>query len=337
MKSIFVKSPTRIDLAGGTLDLWPLYLFVGGATTINVAIDIYTQVEIQPQQGAQVEIISTDLNLQKSYPDLKHFLQSKEENIRLFQSVLRVFQPKQGFVLKTSSQSPVGGGLGGSSSLTISLMRAFSQFCGKPMNDVHQLVNMAHHLEAEVLHTPTGTQDYYPAATGGLNILKYSSTGIEQKLSKVWPVLKDHMLLVYTGRAHHSGLNNFEVMKAAVQKDKKTLELLTELKNIAEDLESVSQTSKWSRLGALFQREYEARVQLSPAFTCPEIEKLNDIAKKSGAEALKICGAGGGGCVMVWSAPTSKAGVASACEKAGFKVLNAQVLDPISESVSNNL
>lgn len=41
------SAPTRIDLAGGTIDIWPLYLFHGGAETVNVAIDLYAKCRIE--------------------------------------------------------------------------------------------------------------------------------------------------------------------------------------------------------------------------------------------------------------------------------------------------
>ena len=34
------SAPTRIDLAGGTIDIWPLYLFHDGAQTVNAAISL---------------------------------------------------------------------------------------------------------------------------------------------------------------------------------------------------------------------------------------------------------------------------------------------------------
>ena len=40
------STPTRIDLAGGTLDLWPLHLFFDNPPTLNAAIDLYASVEL---------------------------------------------------------------------------------------------------------------------------------------------------------------------------------------------------------------------------------------------------------------------------------------------------
>lgn len=330
MQKIVVKSPTRVDLAGGTLDLWPLYLFINGASTVNVAINIYTVAEITPHADSTVILESADLKLKKVYANLQEALSDPDPQMILLQTQLRYWMPQQGFALKTSSQSPVGGGLGGSSSLTISLMKAFAQFCGKPFRDVHQMVHVAHNIEAEILNTPTGTQDYYPAASGGLNILRYNYDGISQEVLPVAQTpLAEKFMLVYTGKAHHSGLNNFEVMKDSVVKDPETLQALRDLKTIAIETEQAIRGGRWNDLGALFKREFEARVRLAPEFSSPEINKLAEVSLQNGAEAVKICGAGGGGCVLVWCPPQNQEGVARACQKAGFQVMDAKPVGPL--------
>jgi D-glycero-alpha-D-manno-heptose-7-phosphate kinase len=329
---IHIQSPTRVDLAGGTLDLWPLYLLVGGsATTVNVAIDIYTHAILESTGNDQVILESKDLNLVKEYKNLAEALSDTDPRMILLQTQLRYWKPQKGFRLTTKSDSPVGGGLGGSSSLTISLMKAFSQFCGRAFKDAHALVNVAHNIEAEILNTPTGTQDYYPAVSGGLNILKYDYNGIQQEVLPVEKSpLAQHFLLVYTGKAHHSGLNNFEVMKGSVAKDAKTLKALKDIRDIALRTEKAVRESRWQDLPELFRAEFEARVRLAPAFTSPEIENLNELSLQNGAQAVKICGAGGGGCVLVWTPENKKEGVASACQKAGFQVLATRPVNPLT-------
>jgi D-glycero-alpha-D-manno-heptose-7-phosphate kinase len=327
---IHVKSPTRVDLAGGTLDLWPLYLFVGGASTVNVAIDIYTHAVIESLDNGRVMLDSKDLGLQKEYKNLSEALADTDPRMVLLQTQLRYWQPKQGFKLTTQSDSPVGGGLGGSSSLTISIMKAFAQFTGRNFKDSHEMVHTAHNIEAEILNALTGTQDYYPAVSGGLNILKYNYDRITQE---VLPIenspLAQNFLLVYTGKTHHSGMNNFEVMKGAVAKDARTVQALKDIRTIADKTEKVVRESRWSDLPELFRQEFEARVRLAPAFTSPEIEKLNELSLQNGALAVKICGAGGGGCVLVWTPENKKEGVASACQKAGFQVLATRPVNPL--------
>jgi D-glycero-alpha-D-manno-heptose-7-phosphate kinase len=325
MNSIIVRSPTRVDLAGGTLDLWPLYNIVGGAMTINVAIDIMTTAEITPLADGKIELISDDLNFRRSFSSLQECLDDSDTKLSLLKAQLYYWKPSQGFRLQTRSDSPVGGGLGGSSSLTISLLKAFNQFCGGALTEAHQMVEVAHNLESQILHTPTGTQDYYPAFSGGINVLRYGFDGIEQEiLDAETSVLAQNFMLVYTGKAHHSGLNNFEVLTKAVQKDAQTMKALWDLKEIAEETVQVVHQRQWTRLPELFQREFKARVKLAPAFSSPEIDKLAEVSLQAGASAVKICGAGGGGCVLVWTEASHRERVKIACQGAGFQVLAAK-------------
>ena len=54
------SAPTRIDLAGGTLDIWPLYLFHEHAQTLNAAISLRAHVEILPRTDGRVRLESVD-------------------------------------------------------------------------------------------------------------------------------------------------------------------------------------------------------------------------------------------------------------------------------------
>lgn len=334
MKSIVVQSPTRVDLAGGTLDMWPLFNFVDGAVTVNVAIDIFTTAEITERADGKIELHSEDLKFQKTFASLDECLKDSDPKLNLLKLQLKYWKPKKGFTLRTRSDSPVGGGLGGSSSLTVSLLKAFDLFCeeqngGRKLKSIHQLVNVAHNIEAEVLNTPTGTQDYYPAASGGINLLKYSVEGIQQEvLDHETEELAQNFMLIYTGKAHHSGLNNFEVLQRAVSKDMTTMAALHEIKKIADETADVVKHRAWAKLPDLFQKEFSARVKLAKAFSSPEIERLAQVSLQAGAQAVKICGAGGGGCVLVWAPPAVREKVAQACQQAGFQVLAAKPVGP---------
>lgn len=325
---IKVNSPTRVDLAGGTLDMWPLYNFVGGAKTVNVAIDIFSQVELSKVTSTEVTIDSKDLNYTKAFPNLATLLECPDAQLTLYKPLLEFFKPVSGFRLMTASQSPVGGGLGGSSSLVISMMKAFYKFLGKPVPDSHSVVDIAHNMEATILNTPTGTQDYYPAFSGGLNILNYSAGGIDQKVIPIRSTpLKDYFLLVYTGKAHHSGINNFEVLKSAVKKEPKVIEALQNLKRVADKTAEFCLSNQWQKLPEIFEQEYKYRTQLTEHFSSPEIRQIKEISQKMGQSEVKICGAGGGGCVLVWTAPSVRSNIIKECQTQGFQILNSQPVD----------
>jgi D-glycero-alpha-D-manno-heptose-7-phosphate kinase len=333
LERIFCKSPTRVDLAGGTLDMWPLYNFVDGATTINVAIDIWTTCEIVKRDDQIIKVTSDDLKKTWQFDNISQFFGSTEEALFFYQAIFQAFHASllklnKGFEIKTSSQSPIGGGLGGSSSLVISVLKALHQLLNIPLPSSVDLVHTAHNIEAKMLRTPTGTQDYFAAVTGGISFIDYNAHEMSQAVFEVSNTpIKDYFLLVYTGKAHHSGLNNFEVLKSSVQGEAKVLNALKKIKVISDKMKLSIANKNWNELPQLFREEYKARLELTPAFSSPEIEKLNKICTEAGADAVKICGAGGGGCVLVWVSPENRSKVLEACKKENFNCLPAQPVD----------
>lgn len=321
--SIKITSPTRIDLAGGTLDLWPIYCLLGQTYTINFAIDIYTQVNLKKHTNQQIDLHITNLKYHKSFPSLQHFLTSTNPEIQMIQRVVAHFQPLYGFELTTSSMSPVGGGLGGSSSLLISLLEAFEQTLDQ-RQDVLSRINLAHNIEASFLGQPTGTQDYFaPILKTGTFLISYNWKGIHYQHLKTPSIIKEKCLLIDTGRPHHSGWNNWQVLKDFINGDTKTKIALQKIAKVAQEMYFMfSQNDRLEDLSHLFDEEFTARISLNKAFSSPEIEALRqDLPAHS---ALKICGAGGGGCVMVWT--KEKEQVRKLCHQKGYHILNAHPL-----------
>ena len=61
------RSPTRIDLAGGTLDCWPLYLLIDGCVTINLSVSIFTEASIEPRADSKVDVRMRDQDYARSF------------------------------------------------------------------------------------------------------------------------------------------------------------------------------------------------------------------------------------------------------------------------------
>jgi D-glycero-alpha-D-manno-heptose-7-phosphate kinase len=319
---IKIESPTRVDFAGGTLDCWPLHTFVKSAVTINLSISIYSTVELKPSKDLAVNVNIKDLQKKMSFTTVEEFLNNSDPGLVLVQTAVRFFNPKKGFDLTTASQSPVGAGLGGSSSLMIGLIKAFLKMQKKKLSP-EQMVHLAHNLEARILKTPTGTQDYVPAISPGLFCLHYFDDKMKiEKLKVNRAQMLEHFSLIYTGRAHHSGMNNWSVIKAAVEGDVKTIRCLNELADVSNDMLSLLKANKWDGLGELFRRETEVRLRLAPAFLSPEILEIDKFVKTLPNSSMKVCGAGGGGCVFVWS--KKKKDIKAFCESKGFHYLDAK-------------
>src|SRR5260370_4262780 len=111
------KAPTRVDLAGGTLDIWPLYLFHPGAVTVNAAITRYAscRMETLALGDNRIRLISRDTQREESFGSFAELVQGKRYKLPLLAEIAKFFQPRGGFTLPTDSEAPAGSGIGGSS------------------------------------------------------------------------------------------------------------------------------------------------------------------------------------------------------------------------------
>lgn len=321
-----VISPTRFDLAGGTVDMWPIWAMLGGGVTINVSISVQTFAEFEVLKTPEICIESLDLQKTWNFKNLNELLSSADPQVLFFQAHVRFWMPQYGFRLKTKSESPVGGGLGGSSSLSVSVFKSFMNHGEQKYSDL-EIVTHCSNIEAFILKTPTGTQDYFPAVKAGLHIIDYSLSGIKDEVLHTHKSYFDqHFMLVYTGRSHHSGINNWQVLKKFIDGDKITIKALEDIRDISVEMKSLCLQQRWSDIPQLFDREFKARLHLAESFMSPEIEKLKKLSEQNGAQGFKICGAGGGGCVVIWADPKDHSKLIRTVEGNGFQVLKAKTV-----------
>ena len=223
----------------------------------------------------------------------------------------------------------MGGGLDGSSSLMISLTQVFKQalesqgFKVESLSSIHQMVHFCHNVEAQVLLTPTGTQDYYPAVAGGCLSIHYGPDSIGLKSLSLPDWFFKQAVLVYTGQSHHSGINNFEVLKKAVAGQKDTLTALKNLLVTSQAMLSwlVSSSLKYEDLIPILRDEYKQRVELEPTFSSDSIRDIFTLMQSAGGDAVKICGAGGGGCVLVFFPESRGPAVKEVLTQKNYKIL----------------
>lgn len=323
---VFIQSPTRIDFAGGTLDCWPINVLLSPVTTVNVGISIFTTCRLSLRDDSKILIHSRETKASFEFENLEQLMDDNSPNLTFFKEHISYWMPDFGFNLSVQSDSPVGGGLGGSSSLSISIFKAFCQILGIEMEDL-KMVSLCAGIEAKILKMPTGTQDYYPALRGGFNIIDYNY-GLPQV--QVLPVndlnINKNISIFFTGRSHFSGINNWQVIKKMIDGDKQTWHALEKIRDVSTQVKEVVMKRDWENLPSLFRAEFDARMLLAESFSSPEIETLAQVALKSGGDAINICGAGGGGCVFIWSTADNRQQVIKACVEAGFTHLDVKLI-----------
>lgn len=320
MNKVIVRAPVRADLAGGTLDLWPLYLFHPGSRTVNVAISFYAESEVCVTGDGAIEVHLTDQQYRQRYESLGEM--ANDPKVPLIYRLAEHFKVS-GVKIVTRTDAPRGSGLGGSSALAITLVRALSEIAGQPV-DGEDLIFLVRDLETRLLGIPAGIQDYYPPVFGGLGSLHLNpGKPVRHALQTSVQELGAHMLLHYTGIAHFSGTNNWEMFKRHVDGKKKVLKGFRAIAEVSAEMERALDAHNFAAAGAALEKEWTARKALIDGISTPEIDAAIDAAKGAGAWAGKVCGAGGGGCIVFLFPPDRREHVVRALATVPGRVLDA--------------
>src|SRR5436309_2854468 len=231
--TIIAQAPCRADMAGGTMDLWPLYLFHPGALTLNFAINILTTCRITPLKGKRIHLRSLDTNKEQEFPSFDALRGANRFRLPLAARLLQFFAPKEGLLIETDSESPAGAGISGSSALMIATTAALARFTDRNLT-LEQMRVIAQNIEAQIIQVPTGCQDYYPALYGGVSGIHLDADGIHREAVPIAPEeIESRFVLAYTGAPRQSGINNWEVFKAHINGDKHVFRYFERIASIA--------------------------------------------------------------------------------------------------------
>ena len=324
---MFIESsaPTRIDLAGGTLDIWPLYLFHDGAQTLNAAISLRAHCSIRPYgrtRERRVRIVSDDTGVTVEASHWSELRDSTE--LRLLGRLLHYFQA-EGLELRTRSESPVGAGIAGSSALNIAVCAALAAWTGKPRSD-EALMHIAMNVEAQAIDVPTGAQDFRPALFGGVSAVELGVDGVKRvALPLAAADLEHHLVLAYTKASRNSGINNWEVIKRHIDGDKNVQARFGRIRDIAAAMRAALERGDWPAVGHQIAEEWENRKGLAPGVTTHAIDGMLEAAKAAGAYGGKVCGAGGGGCLFCLGEPSNIPAIKQALQGAGAQLLEFRI------------
>jgi D-glycero-alpha-D-manno-heptose-7-phosphate kinase len=306
----------RVDLGGGTLDIWPLGLLFPGAQTVNVAIDLRVEVTMARRQegyrltgdGQVVEAGSAD------------DLAATPAGGLVGVAATALGLPPVEVTIR--SDSPRGGGLGASSAVTVGLIAAGDRLLGRPPREAPAAARLARDLEAQLMRLPTGIQDHYPSLVGGALALQFGPGGEQvRQLSVDLAELGRHLLVVYSGQSHFSAATNWQIIRRCLEADPEVLGLLHGIAEVAGELPAALERADWEAVGDLVGREWQLRRHLAEGVSVPAIESLLQMARSLGAWGGKACGAGGGGCVALLVPPERRQVIARSLELAGGVVL----------------
>jgi len=316
--TIRARARCRVDLAGGTLDIWPIGLLHPGARTVNVAVELPVTVEIRRLadrfrvvQGGRTVEVATVAAL------------GRHAEAALVGAALEALDVPS-VEVRLASASPHGGGLGASSALIVALLAAIEVLLERPRSRPERLVALGRDLEARLMALPTGIQDHYPAILGGALEIAYRPGGEDvSRLPVDLAELGRSLVVAYTGQSHFSAGQNWQVVRRRLDGDPESVELFAGIAEAAAKTASALRDGDLEAAGHELAREWSFRRRLADGVSTPRIEDLFERARAAGAWGGKACGAGGGGSIAVLAPAARRRAVAEALREGGARMLDA--------------
>jgi D-glycero-alpha-D-manno-heptose-7-phosphate kinase len=316
--------PSRIDLAGGTLDVYPLYLFEHGGLTVNAAINVHSHVTVEARADARIHIRFEDTGAEETLTDLDEMQKQMGGGFDLVKKALRFYRPRRGLNVTLRSEAPRGSGLGASSALLMALSSALNEIENLGLSK-DRLIDLGANIEAQVIGIPTGKQDYFPPLFGGVCSIWFDVDGHRlERLdegSDLIERLNERLILTFTNISRFSGVTNWAMLKRYIEREGDTVARMRRIKEVALAMRQSLDTGDLDEFACLLAVEWENRKALAEGVTVPEIDAMIAAAEARGARASKLCGAGGGGCMITYAEPENVPVVREALVDAGATLM----------------
>jgi D-glycero-alpha-D-manno-heptose-7-phosphate kinase len=320
-KKVFsAQAPTRIDFTGGWTDT-PPYSTEKGGSVVNAAVTLYMKAQVilnNPAQQKKVVIRSLDYETTVEADSISSL--QLDGNADFAKAALRSLPVEGKVEIVTSSDIPVGSGLGGSGALGVALTATLSSARGENLKGA-VIPEKARDIEVEELKVLGGKQDQYAGMFGGFRYLRFKDPAVEMLplplLDTTIKNLKENSVLVYTGQSRESSIIHKNVVEAYRAKNKSTFKALDAIKDAADNMKEAFLRNDLDGFADALNSNWQAQKALHPSITNDLIEKAFDAANKNGAIAGKALGAGGGGCLYFYCKPGVKSKVEKALKETG--------------------
>lgn len=307
------KAPLRIGFAGGGTDVSPYCDKYGGAV-LNATIDMFAYCTIIPRSDGKIIFSARDLNEVFECNDEKQI--PIDNNLILhkgvYNRIVRDFNNGKPLSLSmtTYSDAPAGSGLGSSSTMVVTIIKAYTEWLNLPMGD-YDMASLAYQIEREDLKLSGGKQDQYAATFGGFNYIEFYENNrviVNPLRVKNWikNEVEDSLILYYTGTSRDSAVIIDDQIKNTKFKLKDSIEGMNELKYYATEMKNALLKGDFDGLALNLRKGWKSKKKTSSSISNADIEEIYDYIMANGGKAAKISGAGGGGFMMILCDPTER-------------------------------
>jgi D-glycero-alpha-D-manno-heptose-7-phosphate kinase len=314
-------APLRISFVGGGTDFPHWYEHHDGAV-LSSTIDHAVRVRIAPRHDRQVTVRSLDLG---------HIVEYHLDEGPVYDGVMDLAKAAIGRIgvpdgvdVAIRSEAPPGSGLGGSSALVTAMVAGLTMLSGRRLR-ADELARLAYAIERDDLGISGGWQDQYAAAFGGFNLLEFSPRGVRVTPVRLRPEdlerLHRSLLLCYTGGVRRNvGLIDRQIALHR-QGREETLLGTKQLAEMAYAMRDALESGRVGELGPMLREAFYAKKRMNPYIAeGTAIESMLEAARSAGASGGKICGAGGGGYLLVSCEPDARPEVTRTLESLGGQI-----------------
>jgi D-glycero-alpha-D-manno-heptose-7-phosphate kinase len=320
-RGFFARAPSRIDFAGGTLDL-PFFAEREHGATLNCAVQKYGYASIVENHKV-LRIFST--NYQKHIEIKNPNITYHGNDLDLLKAAIKRTRFFAKVTLTTHHEMVPHSHLGTSSSISVAALAAIMRYQKKAINPI-ALAKLATALEVEELKLANGPQDQYAAALGGINMLYFNGRSVRVERVKVKQEilfeLEKNLFLCYLGSHKVSGDLNQEVLDNYSAGHPKTVGAIRGIKQVTFDMHKQLKKGDLKDFASLLSQECAFREQLHRDIVNPLCKKFIQIGMRNGATGAKILGSGGGGTLLFYINDSKREQIARALENAGARTFD---------------
>ncbi len=292
---IITRSPLRITLGGGGTDL-PSYYRTHGGFLIAAAIDKHVYVTVTRPFTPGIYL---------KYSQLEHVEHADQVRHPIIREAIKLLGLAPQVEITTLADIPAGTGLGSSGSFTTALLRALYAY-ERRLIGRGELAELASDVEIRRLSEPTGKQDPYAAAFGGLTAFTFHPDEQVEARPVQMPAgtlfdLEDDLLLFFTGYSRRAGSILQDQQARTEANDGEMLQQLHHVKELGLRSLQLLEAGRTMEFGALMHEHWEHKRRRSAGMTNPQIDEWYDLGRRNGAVGGKLVGAGGGGFLMFYA------------------------------------
>jgi D-glycero-alpha-D-manno-heptose-7-phosphate kinase len=321
------KAPLRLGLAGGGTDIADYYNHFGGYV-LNATVDMYAYCIIEPTEHGKVEFIAADLGAFEEYNSAESLPISAALPLHscIYNRIVSDFGIKPlSFRMTTFSDAPAGSGLGSSSTMVVSIIKAYEEWLNLPLGE-YDIAALAYKIEREDLGLAGGRQDQYAATFGGFNFMEFYKDDrviVNPLRLKRWIIneLEASLVLLFTGISRESANIIKEQIQHTLKGDKKSIESMHEMKNQAVLMKEALLKGDFRGFSSCLSNGWLAKKNAASSISNDYLDELYQYALDNGAESAKISGAGGGGFMMLYCNPCNRISLIRALKKKDGMVL----------------